>query len=106
MRPAIVPVCANLMPSFPIVSIGDPYEPFTIGSLKVPRYRVALFGILGYATLYFGYSTYSKFQPKKPITFSSKEEEDYVKRYIKHAHAEAHKPELVKQPYLGPSGLN
>ncbi|KAJ3112826.1 hypothetical protein HDU96_004127 [Phlyctochytrium bullatum] len=88
------------------LSIGNPFETYTIAGAKVPRYKLALFGILGYVTLYFGYSTYSKFQPRKPIRFESKEEEDYVKRYIKHAHEEAHKPVFVRQPYGGPSGLN
>ncbi|KAI8847422.1 hypothetical protein BC829DRAFT_363014, partial [Chytridium lagenaria] len=84
---------------------GDPYEPYVIGGLKVPRYRVALFGILAYAGIYMVNKTYSSFQPKAPIKFENAQEEEFVKKYIKHAHEEAHKPAFVRQSYAGPSGL-
>ncbi|KAJ3219916.1 hypothetical protein HDU67_008445 [Dinochytrium kinnereticum] len=73
--------------------------------MKVPRYRVALFGIFGYFAFFVGRTVYSKLQPKAPIKFESAEEEDFVKRYIKHTHEEAHKPVLLRQPYTGPSGI-
>ena len=43
--------------------------------------------------------------PPPPITFESKEEEDYVKRYIAHTEAEEHKPKLLRTPFTGKSGL-
>ncbi|KAJ3127726.1 hypothetical protein HK101_005531 [Irineochytrium annulatum] len=90
----------------PAVSIGNPYETYTIGGVKLPRYKVAMYVLFGYAGLFTAWSVYSRFQPKKPIHFQSKEEEDYVKRYIEHSKHESHKPRLAREAYMGPSGLN
>lgn len=38
-----------------------------------------------------------------PIAFESKEEEDYVRRYIAHKEAEEHKPKLLRVPFTGKS---
>ena len=47
----------------------------------------------------------SSFAAPPPLTFESKEEEDYVKRYVAHVQAEEHKPQLLRKPYAGVSGL-
>jgi hypothetical protein len=62
--------------------------------------------VLGlYVGIYSFFSIKSRFTPPPPITFESKEEEDYVARYMKHAEQESHKPKLLRTPYAGPSGL-
>ncbi|KAJ3076895.1 hypothetical protein HDU98_010990 [Podochytrium sp. JEL0797] len=103
------------------VSIGNPFEPYTIAGTVVPRYkvRICLSGIESWLTkpkqvatavfaTFFGLflvnKTYSSFQPRAPILFASKEEEDYVKRYIKHNTAESHKPAYLREAYQGASG--
>ncbi|KAJ3327354.1 hypothetical protein HDU76_011947 [Blyttiomyces sp. JEL0837] len=68
--------------------------------------NMAMFGVAGFFAIYLGVSTINRMKPKAPIKFGSKEEEDYVKRYIAHVHHESHKPVLVREPYAGPSGLN
>ncbi|KAJ3408757.1 hypothetical protein HDV05_004766 [Chytridiales sp. JEL 0842] len=68
---------------------------------------MAMFGIGGFAALFFTFKMYRSLQPKDyTIKYESKEEEDYVKRYIAHAKKEAHKPLLVREAYGGPSGAN
>ncbi|KAJ1541534.1 hypothetical protein HK405_010558, partial [Cladochytrium tenue] len=87
-------------------SIGNPFEAYKIGGRSFARYQIA-WGIFGmYVGGYFLYSLSSRMSPKKPVGFSSPEEEDFVKRYIAHVKSEAHKPLLVRDPYTGPSGLN
>ena len=36
---------------------------------------------------------------EKKILFESKEQEDYVKKYVEHAKIEAHKPVLLRTPF-------
>ncbi|TPX67769.1 hypothetical protein SpCBS45565_g03569 [Spizellomyces sp. 'palustris'] len=82
---------------------GNPFDPYNIAGLKVPRYKVALYGIIGYVALLTGVIQYKKMQPPAPIVYESKEEEGYVKRYIQHMEGELKKPVLVRQPFTGPS---
>ncbi|KAI8914967.1 hypothetical protein DFJ77DRAFT_430731 [Powellomyces hirtus] len=85
------------------MAIGNPHEAYTIGGLKIPRYKMSLYGILGYAALVTGVLQYRSMQPPAPATYESKDEENYVKRYIKYREAELKKPELLRQPYTGAS---
>ncbi|ORY31570.1 hypothetical protein BCR33DRAFT_703130, partial [Rhizoclosmatium globosum] len=83
---------------------GNPFEAFQIAGRAVPRYQVAG----GVFASIFGFYLFSKvkssFAPRAPILFTSKEEENYVKRYIHHHHEETHKPLFVRETYSGPSG--
>ncbi|KAI9324358.1 hypothetical protein BDR26DRAFT_275663 [Obelidium mucronatum] len=81
------------------MSIGNPYEAYQIAGASIPRYRVALGVFATFFGLFVANKTYSSFQPRAPILFSSKEEENYVKRYIHHAHEEAHKPKFIRETY-------
>ena len=68
---------------------------------------MSLYGIIGFFSLYMGVKTINSFKPKrKPVTFESTEQEDYVKRYIEHTRKELHKPVLGREPYMGASGQN
>jgi hypothetical protein len=67
---------------------------------------MAIYGLSGFAGIFFALKFYRSFQPRKSVTYESKEEENYVKRYIEHTKKEAHKPTLLRDPYGGPSGLN
>ncbi|KAJ3011221.1 UNVERIFIED_CONTAM: hypothetical protein HDU68_001778 [Siphonaria sp. JEL0065] len=69
---------------------------------RLERVAVGVFAsIFG---LFVANKTYSSFKPRAPIQFTSKEEENYVKRYIHHYHEESHKPIFVRESYPGPSG--
>lgn len=52
-----------------------------------------------YAGLYVGISQYNKLGPRKGVTFESVEQENFVKRYIKHAEIQAHKPVLLREAF-------
>ena len=55
-----------------------------------------------YAATFLAVKTYNKLNPKENvITFSSKEEEDYVNRYIQHEMEQEKKPELLRVPFKG-----
>jgi hypothetical protein len=40
-----------------------------------------------------------KFKAKPPVSFESKEQESFVKRYVEHQQHESHKPELLRKPF-------
>ncbi len=62
--------------------------------------------VLGlYAGVFGAFKLKGALTPPPPISFESREEEDFVKRYIAHVEAEEHKPKLLRTPYNGPSGL-
>jgi hypothetical protein len=52
-----------------------------------------------YAGIFFAVGQYNKWKPKPAITYESKEEESFVKRYIDHVQHESHKPELLRKPF-------
>ncbi|RKO84972.1 hypothetical protein BDK51DRAFT_11111, partial [Blyttiomyces helicus] len=78
---------------------ADPFEIYNVGPLRIPRYKLALYVIFGYVGVTTAVIQYKKRQPPTPIKFDGPEEEDYVKRYIKHMSAEAKKPELLRRPF-------
>ncbi|KAJ3043543.1 hypothetical protein HK097_001719 [Rhizophlyctis rosea] len=84
---------------------GNPFEPYDVFGLKVPRYKMAAYGIVGYTILITGVVIKKKMAPKTPITFDSPEEEAWVKKYITFRKAELHKPLLVQQKFEHPTGL-
>ncbi|KAI9089479.1 hypothetical protein DFS34DRAFT_639360 [Phlyctochytrium arcticum] len=84
---------------------GNPFETYSIAGLKVPRYKVAIYGIVGYAALITGLIKYKGMQPPAPVTYESKEEEAYVKRYLKYAATEHKKPLLLRKTFLEPSAI-
>ncbi|KAJ3249623.1 hypothetical protein HDU77_007661 [Chytriomyces hyalinus] len=87
------------------VSIGNPFETVHVAGAAIPRYRVAAGVFATFFGLYVANKTYKSFQPRAAIEFGSKEEENYVKRYIHHHHQEAHsKPAFIRETYQGPSG--
>ncbi|KAJ3183898.1 hypothetical protein HDU87_006016 [Geranomyces variabilis] len=82
---------------------GNPYEAYNVAGMKIPRYKMALYGMVGYAVLVTGILQYRKMQPPTPIAYESKEEESYVKRYISYMEKELNKPELLRKPFTGAS---
>eukprot|EP00842_Homolaphlyctis_polyrhiza_P001099 jgi/Hompol1/1990/HPOL_002111-RA len=78
---------------------GSPFEIYNLFGLKVPRYQMAGGMIAIYVALFATNSWLSSLKPKPPIKFESKAEEDFVKKYIHHAHQEAHKPVLLRTPF-------
>ncbi|KAJ3190176.1 hypothetical protein HDU85_000467 [Gaertneriomyces sp. JEL0708] len=80
---------------------GNPLETYNIAGMRIPRYKVALYGMIGYTLLFTGLIKYKQMQPPAPIVYDSPEEESYVKRYIKHMETESHKPHLLREPYRG-----
>ncbi|KAI8613184.1 hypothetical protein BC830DRAFT_1133439 [Chytriomyces sp. MP71] len=88
------------------MSIGNPFEAYQIAGVTIPRYKVAVGVFATFFGLYVTRRTYNSFQPRAPIEFTSKEEENYVKRYIHHHHQEAHRPAYIRETYPGPSGEN
>lgn len=51
--------------------------------------------VLGiYGGIYVAVSQYNKWKPAPPIKFESKEQEKFVKDYIKHQEHESHKPQV------------
>ncbi len=40
-----------------------------------------------------------KLKAKPPVSFESKEQESFVKRYVEHQQHESHKPELLRKPF-------
>ncbi|KAJ3016500.1 hypothetical protein HKX48_004006 [Thoreauomyces humboldtii] len=87
------------------MAIGNPFETYNIAGAKIPRYKMSLYGIIGYVTLVTGIIQYGKFQPPKPTLYESKEEEAYVKRYVDFREQELKKPELLRAAYTGPAHL-
>ena len=49
-----------------------------------------------YAGTFVAVTQYSKLKAKPPVTYESKEQESFVKRYIEHAERESHKPLLLR----------
>ncbi|KAJ3093041.1 hypothetical protein HK100_006786 [Physocladia obscura] len=87
------------------MTIGNPFEVYTIAGSNIPRYKIVIGVFSGLFGLYAFNKVYKSFQPRAPILFTNKEEEDYVKRYIKHHHEEEHnKPIFLREVYQGPSG--
>ncbi|KAJ3240331.1 hypothetical protein HDU81_003999 [Chytriomyces hyalinus] len=87
------------------LSIGNPFETVHVAGAAIPRYKVAAGVFATFFGLYVANKTYKSFQPRAAIEFGSKEEENYVKRYIHHHHQEAHsKPVFIRETYQGPSG--
>ncbi|KAJ3035670.1 hypothetical protein HDV00_003556 [Rhizophlyctis rosea] len=84
---------------------GNPFEPYHVAGLKIPRYKMAMYGIFAYAALIIGYKQYSALQPKPPVTFDSPEEEAWVRKYVSFQKAELHKPLLVREKFNEPTGL-
>ncbi|KAJ1562027.1 hypothetical protein HK096_002397 [Nowakowskiella sp. JEL0078] len=78
---------------------GNPFEPYHIAGFVVPRYRLALiyFGLFGAGIA----GLILKPSKPVPITFESKAEESFVKKYIDHHHHEEHKPSILRTTYKG-----
>lgn len=73
---------------------------------KKLKYKLTMYVLGLYVGIYSFFAIKSRFTPPPPITFESKEEEDFVKKYIQHMEHESHKPKLLRTPYSGPSGVN
>jgi hypothetical protein len=84
---------------------GNPLALYNVAGLKIPRYRMAIICLGIYVGIYAGFSIKGKFAPPKPLTYESKEQEEYVKKYLEHHEQEAHKPKLLREKYTGSSGL-
>jgi hypothetical protein len=86
---------------------GSPFELISVYGVKVQRYRLAGYVIAGYAALFWGIGQYNKLTYKPPaVVYESKQQEAWVGKYVLKAEKESHKPQLVRQIYQGPSGLN
>ncbi|KAI8825655.1 uncharacterized protein EV422DRAFT_513718 [Fimicolochytrium jonesii] len=84
---------------------GNPYEAYTVFGKQIPRYKMAGYGMLAYVVLITGFVQYRKMQPPAPIQYQSKEEENYVKRYVAYMEEELKKPELLRQPFTGRASI-
>ncbi|TPX64732.1 hypothetical protein SpCBS45565_g05656 [Spizellomyces sp. 'palustris'] len=78
---------------------GNPYDTYNVFGFKIPRYKLALYTVLGYTGIIVGYLEYRKHRPPPPIEIPDKEEEEFVKRYVVWRLDELKKPELVRRPF-------
>ncbi|KAI8801197.1 hypothetical protein BJ742DRAFT_838174 [Cladochytrium replicatum] len=80
---------------------GNPYEPYHVFGRQVPRYKVALYVMAFYGVGITAIIQYNKAKPIPAVTYESKAEESFVKKYIAHAHRDSHKPALARTNYTG-----
>ncbi|KAJ3261519.1 hypothetical protein HK103_005354 [Boothiomyces macroporosus] len=78
---------------------GNPYEIFNVFGLKIHRYRVVLYTVGIYAGIYYSVTKYNQLKAKPPVSFESKQQEDYVKRYIAHKEHNDHLPALLRTKF-------
>ncbi|KAJ3296462.1 hypothetical protein HK104_001601 [Borealophlyctis nickersoniae] len=84
---------------------GNPFEPYNVFGIQIPKYKLVGYMLLIYATGITAVVQYKKRQPPAPITFDSPEEESWVKKYVQYRKEEKKKPVLVQEPFRVPTGL-
>lgn len=82
---------------------GSPFELFNIFGLQVQRYKVVMYMLGLCGATYAGAKAYGSLKPTPQPVFESKDQKDWIKKYMDFTRKENEKPELLRTPFRHPT---